>query len=304
MSLLGQVSNASGLRTTVVTGKDEQGIVRFSNPFQSGLDLAHDVFSLHDEIPIFAKATLPLPLGGRQNGRMRRPQGHVEEKGLLLALARLKVLDRLTGQAGKHVDRRVMGDDLVVLDHCLHVAGVVEATEMVETPVKRTVGNLGSHGRSFVLLSRILIPALGVEILEVKVPLAYDRRMIALLLEKARNGGTALGNQTGSEPLNDSGLQLGTPTVAPGQKAVPGGRAYRRPGVSIGKNHPLRSKLVDMRSRDLPVLRVQALNVAVPEIVANDVNDIGLFPGKGLKKKGKKKQRKESFHPRTLLGLS
>ena len=184
-----------------------------------------------------------------------------------------------------------MGNNLVVLDHGLHVSRVMESAKMIEAPVKRTVGNLGSHGGGIVLLSRILIPALGIEIFEIKVPLSNDRRVIALLLEKARNGGPVLGNQTGSEPLNDAGLQLGAPTVAPGQYAVPGGRADGRPGVSIGKDHPLGGKLVDVRSLDLSVLRVQALNVAVPKIVANNVHDIRLFPGKGLKKKGQKKQR-------------
>ena len=66
-----------------------------------------------------------------------------------------------------------------------------------------------------------------IEIFEIKVPLSDYRRVITLLLEKARHRGPILGNQTGREPLNDSGLQLGTPTIATGQKTVPGGRAYR-----------------------------------------------------------------------------
>ena len=227
MPLSCQSPYAGGLRASVVAGEDEQGVLLLPNPLQGGLDLAHDVFSLHDEIPIFAEPAFAFPLGRRQNGRMRRPQGHVEEKGLLLALARLDIVNRLTGQAGKHIDWRVMGDDLVVLNYRLHVAGVMEATKMIEAPVKGTVGDFGSHGRGVMLLSRILFSALGIEIFEIKVPLSDYRRVITLLLEKARHRGPILGNQTGREPLNDSGLQLGTPTIATGQKTVPGGRAYR-----------------------------------------------------------------------------
>ena len=68
------------------------------------------------------------------------------EKGFLLALARLQVLNRFTRQTGKHVDGRVMGDDLVVFDHGLHVSRVMEAPKMIEASVEGTIGNLGSHG--------------------------------------------------------------------------------------------------------------------------------------------------------------
>ena len=156
---------------------------------------------------------------------MGRAQRNVEEERLLFALARLNVLDRLAGQAGQHVDRRVVGDDLVVLDHRLHVAGMMKAAEMVEAAMKRTVRNLRPHRRALELFSGILFPALGIQILEVEVPFADDRRVVALLLQETRHGRAVLGDKTGSKALDHALLEAGTPTVSPRQQTIPRGSA-------------------------------------------------------------------------------
>ena len=112
---------------------------------------------------------------------MGRTEWHVEEKGFLLALARLQVLNRFTRQTGKHVDGRVMGDDLVVFDHGLHVSARDGSPKMIEAPVKGTIGILAPTG-GLVILPRILLSALGIKVLEIEVPLSDDRRVVALLL--------------------------------------------------------------------------------------------------------------------------
>ena len=44
--------------------------------------------------------------------------------------------------------------------------------------------------------------------------------------------------------------------------------------MGVGKNHALVRELVDVRGFDLTVLRVQALHVAVAEVVTHDEDDV------------------------------
>ena len=45
--------------------------------------------------------------------------------------------------------------------------------------------------------------------------------------------------------------------------------------MSIGKGHALARQLVDMRSLDLAIFRVEAMYIPVAQIVTHDQNDIG-----------------------------
>ena len=75
--------------------------------------------------------------------------------------------------------------------------------------------------------------------------------------------------------LQHAALQPGSPGVAAGEDAVARRRADGRDRVRIGEADALLGECVDVRRWDLAALRVVGVHVAVAEIVAEDVDDVG-----------------------------
>ena len=46
--------------------------------------------------------------------------------------------------------------------------------------------------------------------------------------------------------------------------------------MRIGKRHPLRRQPIQIRRLDLPSQRVETLHIAITEIIAKNVNNVGL----------------------------
>ena len=67
--------------------------------------------------------------------------------------------------------------------------------------------------------------------------------------------------------------------------------------MCIRKDHSLAGQLVRVRRWDLARLRSQALDVTVPKIVANDVNDVGFCGTEhGGRKEESTEEEMEQFH--------
>ena len=153
------------------------------------------------------------------------------------------------------------------------MTGVMVSMEIIKPPMNRTVGNGGSNGCPALFLENF--SALGVLILKIEVPFADDGSRIPFGFEQAGNCQTILGDQTGGEALDYSILQAGPPRVAAGKKAVTGGGADGRAGMSIGKDHSFSGELVDMGGLDFPILGIETLHISVAQVVTHDKDDIG-----------------------------
>ena len=113
------------------------------------------------------------------------------------------------------------------------------------------------------------------------MPFAEDRCVIALLFQKACDGETAGSNQAGRIPLHDTSLQTSPPTVASCQQAVSRRRADRGSRMGIGENHSFPGKPVDARRGDFTSIGIEALNVAVSEVITQDHDDVWFIRGRG-----------------------
>ena len=63
--------------------------------------------------------------------------------------------------------------------------------------------------------------------------------------------------------------------------------------MSVREGHALRGKLVRMGCRNLAVFRIEALDVAVAEIVADDVDNVGLLRRKEREDRENEKNQME-----------
>ena len=116
-----------------------------------------------------------------------------------------------------------------------------------------------------------------------EMPFADAGGRIPLLPEHGRHGGAGGRDHGRSVRGKDAVLHPRPPVVAAGENAVARGRADRCRSMRIGEGHPLRRELVEVRRRDLAALRVQALHIAVAEVVGEDVDDVGFC---GLRRRG------------------
>ena len=109
------------------------------------------------------------------------------------------------------------------------------------------------------------------------MPLSDDRRVVALSLKVSCDGRLVFDNQAGFESLHDTVLQSGTPAIATGHDAIACWSANGRTGVCVGKDHAFGSQSVDARRWDFSSLWIKALHIAVAQIVAHHVNNVGFF---------------------------
>ena len=81
--------------------------------------------------------------------------------------------------------------------------------------------------------------------------------------------------------------------------------------MRIGEDHPLRSHAIDLWRGDLAAIGIQAMHIAIAEIVAEDIDDVGMLRGgirrrdRGLRSENedgeKKTQGFHDFMPLTVL---
>ena len=159
-----------------------------------------------------------------------------------------------------HVQR---GTDPEILIEPERVGAVGDRLGVVDVPVllQRLDVEFGH------LLARQLDPV------HPQVPLADTRRVIASSLQHLGHGQPVLLNQSRTQPTEYAALQLRAPRIPPGHHAVPRRRTNARAAVGIGKRHPLFGDLVQARRGDLAV-RIEALHIAVPEVIAQDEHNV------------------------------
>ena len=99
-------------RATVVARHHHDGVVVEAGFLQGVEDGAEGRVGLHHEIGVWVYATFAAPFCGRDDGRVRRIQRHVEEKGFSIfgvLRAGFDVADSALGQLWKDVFRFEVG---------------------------------------------------------------------------------------------------------------------------------------------------------------------------------------------------
>ena len=109
------------------------------------------------------------------------------------------------------------------------------------------------------------------------MPFPDEGAVVALGFEKGGNGGALGCDEAGRVALDDSFLVLGAPAVATGEEAVSSGGADGGAGVGIGENHAFFGEAIDGRGGDFTTLGIEALDVAVAEVITEDEDDVGLL---------------------------
>ena len=193
----------------------------------------------------------------------------------------MDVLNRFSCQPRQHIDDIVMLDHAIVFDDRFHIPGMMKAMVVVKTTMNRPVGDCRSNWRRLVVLLRVPLARVGIEVLEIEMPLANRRGVVPLPFQETRDRGAISGNQARRKTLHHSFLQSRSPAISPGHYAVSRGRTDRRTGMNIREYHSLGCESVGVGSWDLAGFRSQAMNVPIPKIVADDVDDIRLLSGRG-----------------------
>ena len=111
------------------------------------------------------------------------------------------------------------------------------------------------------------------------MPFADADRVIAVPLQELRNGEPGRLNERRVEPVQHAVFQSRPPTVSAGQDSVSSRRANGRRRMSIGESHSARRKIIDVWRRNLR-LGVVARDVAVSEIIGENVNDVWMIRSK------------------------
>lgn len=172
------------------------------------------------------------------------------------------------------MDDIIMSHDAVIFDDGFHVPGMVKSMVVIEAAVDGSVWDSRADRRGLVFFGGIGLPGIRIEVLEIEMPFSYDGRVVALVAKKIGNSGSIFRYETGSEAGHHALLERRTPGITPRHDPVAGGRAYRRARMRIGKCHSFSGELVGTGGRYLRSFRSKTMDVAIPEIIAQDENDI------------------------------
>src|SRR5687768_10149103 len=107
------------------------------------------------------------------------------------------------------------------------------------------------------------------------MPLPDASRRVTTLFEELRDRHPLPRDKRWAHPVEHGALQLRPPRVPPRKDAVTARRTDSRARVSIGERHAFGAEPVEVRRRNLPARRIERTNVAVPEVVAEDVDNVG-----------------------------
>ena len=274
-------------RAAVVGGEDDERVGGEAVFVEGGENVSDDGVGLHDEITVGAEAAFALPLGRRENRRVRRRERDVEEKrlpGFRGGGVFGDVADGLTLEAWEHLDGRETFDDAVVFDEAGHRAGVGAAPEVIEAARDGTADDTGADREAGVAHLRFFRGCGGCRCSwrgrtlgeKSEVPLADGGSGVAIFLQQGWHGETILGDEwriVGA--VEHALLEPAAPRVTTGEQAVARGRADGGAAVGVGERHALRGEAVEVGRLNFPARRVERLHVAVAEIVGEDVDDIG-----------------------------
>ena len=325
----GEEAGEIGLRrAAVVAGDDDEGIVGEALFFEFVQQLADGVVGLHDEVGVVIEAAFALPFLGGNDGGVGGGEGEIEEEGFAgprVSGAGFDVVDGFGGEGGQDIfdfeiggggtaaafalgaaeehgeilfDGREFGD-AVVLDEGVgdHVEGGADAEVVVEADGVGAVGNGlgvvhvvdlgGAFDAEFGDGLAVLFGPVHAE-----VPLADARGVITVLLEEGGDGEAVGFDEAGADAAKDAALEAGAPVVTAGHDAVAGGGADGGTGVNVGKYHAAGGEAVEAGGGD-SALGVEALDVAVAKIVAEDVEEVGFGGGRGTGRGVRQREREQ-----------
>ena len=279
---------AGNLRA-VVAREDQKGFIRNAAPLQRVEYLADHVISLHHEVPVLACLALPFERRRGHDRIVGRREGQIEEERLATLRGLLDVLDRTLFQSRQHLDEFPVGN---------HRAGDVEGVApdgrsgrgdadgavVLQEAVRRIVRNVGPEvdveaagGRPVgnrpgeVPLAAVAGPGPP----PAEVPLADTRSGVPLLAEQPGDRELLLRDERLRERADHVPLQPRPPRVPAGEQGVAGRRADRGGRVRVREPHPLSGQPIDVRRGYLRG-RVVTADVAVPEVVRQNVDDVRL----------------------------
>ena len=315
VTLLLQVLHAHVGGEAVVAGEEYQRVLGRSAGFERGEHLADGRVRLHDQVRGgVVEAALAFPFRVHRQGRVRRGQRKVEEKGFGLAGCiidesagafgqrrqdglEFPIGQRRSGRAGQVVAEELGGqghaggaDRAIVLDEAIgrpvrHVGPEVGVEAAGRRPAGDRLGEdlapglamgVGRRLVGLLVITEERAVAFGDRPVPAEVPFADRRGTVAVLLRKTGHGESVRSDEWFAEDAHDAGLQAGTPVVASGEERVARRRADAGGGVSVGEAHPFGGEFVQMRRRDLATGRVVGADVAVTEVVGEDHEDVRL----------------------------
>ena len=288
VALLLELRGPGGGRTAVVAGESDERVVRDARLIERAEDFADGPVGFHHEVAVIAEAAFALPLAARDDGRVRRVEREVEKERPAGFGAGGDVFARAPDQRGQHVHGFEDLRDAVIFKNRLHHPRVMKAEERVEAARDRAVARDRAQ-RCARELALPLAAAAFVRALDgvAEMPFAETRRVIAVLLQQRRHGQPLGCDQRRHVAIEHAVLQSRAPRVAPREQSVARRRADRRAAVGVRKGQPLRRQLVEVRRLDFAALRIEALHVAVAEVVGENVNEVGFARGVGGGEQGR-----------------
>ena len=254
---------------------------------EGGENFSDDGIGLHDKIAVGTETAFALPLGRRENRRVRRREWDVEEKrlpGFRSGGVFDDVADGLALKAREHLDGRETFDDAVVFDQAGHRAGVGAAPEIIEAARDGAADDTGADREAGVAHLRFFRGGGGCRRSwrgrtlgeKAEVPLADGGGGVAVLFEEGGHREAIGGDERRIiGAVEHAFLEPAAPRVTTGEQAVARGRADGGAAVGVGERHALRGEAVEVGRLDFSAGRVERLHVAVSEIVGEDVDDVG-----------------------------
>ena len=100
-----------------------------------------------------------------------------------------------------------------------------------------------------------------------QMPFADARGGVAVLLEQPGHRQPVGGDERRAVTVQHAILEMTAPVVATGENTVAARRADRRRGMCVRERHPLSRQPVEVRRGDLATVRIQAMHVAIAEII-------------------------------------
>ena len=294
----GGIIGAGG--ATIITGKHNQRIGDQAISIHGGQHLADGPVGLHHKIPIIIDPAFALPCGRRNNGRVRRVQREIQEDRPTGPGVFIQIGDHFAGQRGQHINgfkirrrralappalfhRGHLGPMIVFnVNEGWHVERTADAEEIIKTVVNGTVGYRPGevHGCGCWVCRRVAAGRVGRQV-QSQMPFAEAGGLIALFFEQGGYGELAGFDEGRGIAVEYPALQAGPPVIAAGKDTVAGGGADGGTAVGIGENHALRGQAIQIRRGQLAA-GIETFYITIAEVVRQDVNDIGPFPGGGL----------------------
>jgi hypothetical protein len=127
------------------------------------------------------------------------------------------------------------------------------------------------------------------------VPFSDRGGVVTVSLEERSDRHAVVFDQSRTETTEHAALQSRAPGIAAGEHAVTRGRANGGSAVGVGENHAFPCRAIEIRRGDLAG-GIQARDIAVTKIIAQDVDDVGAVGGGGADDERDEQEQEETGH--------